>query len=290
MTLRHIKIFIAVCETGSTVKASSYLNLAQPSISLAIKELENYYGIKLFDRISRKLILTEAGENFLKYARIINNSFISLETQIKDYDQTKQLSIGASLNIGTFFLPDVLKEFQIKHPETNLMVQVKDSASIVEQVNNNKIDIGLIESSDLNSLNNLKTIIFNKDKLVLIVNKIHKLAGNKKVSLDELEHEQFVLRESGSIGREFLDSIFKSHNLNLKPIWESISNEAIINFVSNSLGISILPDNVVKHCKNKQIKIIELDDVIFSRQHLIIYHKNKYLTHGAIDLINTLRN
>jgi DNA-binding transcriptional LysR family regulator len=293
MTLRHIQIFISVCDTGSTVKASQQLNLAQPSISLGIKEIEQNYGIKLFDRISRKLVLTEAGDNFLVYAREINSNFISLETQIKDYDKTKKLSIGSSITIGIFILPLLIKQFKEYYPETELNVVIKDSVSITSMVVENKLDFGLIESH--NSLGLYHKMItstpFFKDKLVLAVSIDNPLATNDTISLKMLTGQQLILREKDSAGRNLIDTVLNSNDLNIPMIWESVSNSAIISMVSENLGVTILPNGVISnHISNNRIKQITISDVDFDRTYSIIHHKNKYLTHGAKDLIKLAEN
>ena len=86
MTLRHLRIFVAVCETGSMTAAASQLFIAQPSISLAVSEMEEYYGVKLFDRISRKLYLTENGRRALQYARHIIDLLDEMELWVKDVE------------------------------------------------------------------------------------------------------------------------------------------------------------------------------------------------------------
>lgn len=288
MTLRHIQIFIAVCDTGSTVKASKQLNLAQPSISLAIKEIEKNYGIKLFDRISRKLVLTEAGQNFLVYARDINNSFNSLEAQIKDYDQTKKLSIGSSIAIGNFILPILIKQFKEYYPETELNIVIKDSVSIASMVVENKLDFGFIESS--NSLGIYEKMLtstpFYNDKLVLAVSKDNSLSIYDTISMHKLNNHQLILREADSAGRTLIDKEIAAADLTIPTIWESVSNSAIISMVCENLGVTILPNGVISnHISKDKVKQIIINDANFNRTYSIIHHKNKYLTHGAKDLI-----
>lgn len=288
MTLRHIQIFIAVCDTGSTVNASKQLNLAQPSISLAIKEIEKNYGIKLFDRISRKLVLTEAGQNFLVYAREINNSFNSLEAQIKDYDQTKKLSIGSSIAIGNFILPILIKQFKEYYPETELNIIIKDSVSIASMVVENKLDFGFIESS--NSLGIYEKMLtstpFYNDKLVLAVSKDNSLSIYDTISMHKLNNHQLILREADSAGRILIDKEIAAADLTIPTIWESVSNSAIISMVCENLGVTILPNGVISnHISKDKVKQIIINDANFNRTYSIIHHKNKYLTNGAKDLI-----
>ena len=105
MTIRHLRIFVAVCEEGSVTKAANKLYLAQPSVSLAISELEKFYGVKLFDRISRRLYLTDKGKQFLNYTKHIIDLFDELENGMKNWGSSGALRIGSSITIGNYFFP-----------------------------------------------------------------------------------------------------------------------------------------------------------------------------------------
>lgn len=112
MTLRHMIIFRAVCENGyNSTKAASALHITQPAVSLAIKEIEQYYGVQLFDRIGRRLQITSAGQHFLQYAIHISDLFSDMETGFRDWDSKGIIRIGASITIGSQFLPNYVKSF-----------------------------------------------------------------------------------------------------------------------------------------------------------------------------------
>ncbi|WP_320127642.1 LysR family transcriptional regulator [uncultured Sphaerochaeta sp.] len=284
MTLRHIRIFNTVCDQGSTVKAAEALHISQPSVSLALKELEEHYGIKLFDRISRRLELTEQGKNFLTYARSIDDAFLSLETQVKDYGHTRQLGIGASITIAIFLLPSLLGQFKENHPETNLDIRVMDSTTIARLVVENKLDVGIIETPVHNDF--LSVLPFYQDHLTLFVSSDHTFANQDQVSLAQLTSEQLILRESTSAGRKLIDSTFKAQGLECNHVWESVSYEAILAAVEENLGIAILPQSLIRLAKNRRIVQVPLSDALFARTYSIIHHKNKYLTEGARNFID----
>ena len=166
MTLRHMKIFVSVCKENSITLAARKLYISQPAVSNAIKELEDYYGIPLFDRISRKLYLTESGKNVYNYALHINALFEELEVTIKNSDSNGIIRIGASITIGTHFMPDYILEFSLKYPGVQTFVTI-DSSDIIEQMFlDNQLDFALIEG-----VIHSKTIItkdFMKDELIVI--------------------------------------------------------------------------------------------------------------------------
>ena len=110
MTLRHMIIFRAVCENGyNSTKAAEMLNMTQPAVSLAIKELEQYYNVMLFDRIGRKLVITAAGKHFEEYIKSINRLFEDMQTEMRNWDKQGMVRVGATFTIGAMFLPMYIK-------------------------------------------------------------------------------------------------------------------------------------------------------------------------------------
>lgn len=289
MTLRHLKIFVAVCETGSATAAGEKLYIAQPSISLAISELEEYYGIKLFDRISKRLYITEAGKNFLQYANHIVNLFEELETEVKNFDTQGVIRVGASITIGNYLLPKYIEEFKRLHSNMEVQAIIDNSDTIEQNVIKNNIDLALIEGIIHSPY--IKSTYFKKDELVLICGLSHPLAVNEEVNIDMLNRENFLLREKGSAGREICDGLFVEHGIDIKILWESSSTQAIIKGVTRGLGLSILPYLLVKDSIERgEVKVIKIKDVSLKRNFSIIYHKNKFLTSSAKDFIEICKS
>lgn len=284
MTLRHLKIFVTVCETGSVTAAGQKLHIAQPSISLAISELEDYYGIKLFDRIAKRLYITEAGKKFLQYATHIVGLFEEMEKEIKNFDATGIIRIGASITIGNNLLPGYITRFKQMHPQMDVKVIIDNSEKIQQYILSNQIDIGLIEG-----IVHSPYIVehkFRDDELVMVCGNAHPFANQKNVEISKLQNESFILRESGSAGREIFDSTMTSLGIKILPAWESTSTQAIIRAVQANLGISVLPYLLVKDSLNrKEISQFHIDGIRFQRSFSVIYHQNKFLTESAKDFI-----
>lgn len=116
MTLRHMKIFLAVYQTQHITKAAQQLRMTQPAVTRAIQEIESYYGIRLFERINRKLYITQTGTMFYTYAVHIVDSFDQMEKGLRDWDQLGLLRVGTTIALGTDLLPRVLVRFQQSHP------------------------------------------------------------------------------------------------------------------------------------------------------------------------------
>lgn len=289
MTLRHLKIFVAVCKYDSVTAAAKKLFLAQPAVSLAIRELESYYGIKLFDRISRRLYITEQGKQFLDYATHIVSLFDEMENRIKDWDYIGTLRIGSSITIGTHLLPEYIKIFRQKYSDIKLNVKIENSGDVEKAILRNEIDIALIEGVVHHS-----QIVSNKfmnDRLVLVCGNTHPLFRKSKIELHELKDYDFIMREKGSGGRELFDSTMLVHNIEITPAYESVSTQAIIRAVGAGLGITALPYLMVrKYLESKEIREITIDGISFCRDYYIIYHKNKFLSKSAKDFISICKS
>ncbi len=288
MTLKHLKVFITVCECGSMTKAAKKLFIAQPSVSLTISEIEKYYNIKLFDRISKKLYLTKPGEKILEHSLYMIDLFDKMEDEIKSYDKKSSLKVGASITIGNFLLPYFIKKFQNQHKEVKVNIFIDNSKNIENLVLENQIDFGLVERKITNK--SIKAEIFMSDELIIICSPEHSLCNRKNITIKDIMKEKFILREKGSASREKLETTLKAHNIEIKPIWESISTQSIIKAVEQNLGISILPYFLVKeYIESNKINKLLIEKLNLKRNYYIIYHKNKFLTPTIFNFLNQIR-
>ncbi|MCD8169745.1 MAG: LysR family transcriptional regulator [Clostridiales bacterium] len=285
MTLRHLRIFVAVCEMGSMTAAASQLFIAQPSISLAVSEMEEYYGVKLFDRISRKLYLTENGRRALQYARHIINLLDEMEQGIKDLDTVGQLRVGTSITIGTYLLPHYIRQLKERYPSVKVEAFIGNSGYIEQQILDNEIDIGIIEGVAHSSY--ICSESFPGDRLAFICATDHIFAGKTLNELGEIKGQDFILREKGSAGREIFDGLTASQELAITPMWQSASNQAIIHGVKEGLGISILPYFLVQESLEKgEMAEFKIKGLTLNRKFSVIYHRNKFLPKSAMALMN----
>lgn len=276
MTLRHIRIFVSVFQNNSITKAAQELHLAQPSVSLAVREMEDYYGIRLFDRIGRHIAPTEYGEKFYEYAVHIVSLFDEMEKKMRNWDTFGTLRIGASITIGTHILPVLIHRYQEKFPDLTIEAKVNKSSSVEDALIHNTIDLGLIETQP--SHPDLCAVPFMQDNMCAIVPPAHPLVSAKSISLADLSRFPFLMREKGSAGRELLDASFSLLQISVSPRWESTSTQALVRAVAEGLGVAVLPYLLVKKdIEQKIVCQIPLDQPI--RRNLnIIYHKSKFLT------------
>ncbi len=290
MTLRHMKIFCAICdENCNTTRAAKKLNMTQPAISLALKELEQYYGVILFDRIGRRLQITSAGENFLQYALRITAQFDDMEREMRNWDSIGLLRVGASITIGSQFLPSYVKAFYHRHPGIEVQVTIAPSEQLEQALMNNKLDFALIEGIVHNPA--IHTEEYLEDHLSIIASPKEGFQQGQQLSLEQFKQQRFLLREPGSGTRKIFDRVTENAGISVKPIWEAASTTALVNAVINGLGIAVLPDRMIHGVLKRQLVVtLHVKNIDFRRSFYIIYHKDKYLTPTAKAFLNLCRN
>ena len=273
MNIKHLRIFKAVCDNQSVSKAAKSLYLAQPAVSLAIKELEQYYQVKLFDRINRRLILTVKGQELLNYANMILEMFDDIDAKIRNQTYGGKLYLGCSVTFANYFLNDVIKQLKKSYPELDLKVMVTSSLKVEEAVRENQVDLGIIEG--IKHFDNLVATKIYQDELVFVGNHQQK----SQLSFKEFNQQNFLLRNIGSAHREIFDGIVKSNNLNANILMESIDTNVIINACINGLGIAFLPYKFVASYLDKDLHIISIKSLkAIQRAYFLIHHQQKYLT------------
>lgn len=276
MTLRHLNIFVAVMRLESITKAAAELHIAQPSVSLAIAQLEDHYGQHLFDRIGRRIYPTEAGKELYRYALRIVSLYEDMEKRMGNPDGLGTIRIGASITIGTCLLPELSKRYSALYPGQNIQCTVARSLDVEAGILANTIDIGLIETQP--EYEEIESIPFMKDKMCAIVSHNHAIATKGKTTLKELAQYPFLMRELGSAGRELLDGAFSLLQIPLHIVWESVSTEAIIQAVHAGIGVAVLPELLIKDAIQSN-KVVKLDLVNpIERNLYIIHHHSKNIS------------
>lgn len=285
MTLKHLKIFVTVFETLNFTHAGKLLFMAQPAVSLAIKELEEFYGVPLFDRIKHAVYPTAHGKKLYKYASKILAQVDEMNDSIKDWNMNTTIRIGSSITIGNNLLPQLVNQFQNLYPQIEIKVIVNNTKTIENYILENKIDFALIESDP--SFEDITSIPFMQDHLCTISHHNHHLAFKKNISLEELTSESFLMREKGSSVRELVESIFLTNQIQITPSWESISTQALISAVEHNAGITTLPYHLIINRYDKN-KIVQLDvpKLNVKRNYNIIFYKDKYLAKPIIDFFD----
>ena len=204
MTIRHINIFLAVCEAGqNTTKAAELLHMSQPAVSLAIHELEEYYGVALFDRIGRRLCITEAGKRFWEYASHISSMFDDMEKTLRDWQHLGVLRVGASITVGSRFLPAYVKTFLALHPGLEIRAQIASTEVLTGKIMANDLDFALVEGVPRHP--SLVSEDYMEDHLAVICPAGGPFRQGETITVEQFRAQRFLLREKGSGTREAFD-------------------------------------------------------------------------------------
>lgn len=277
MTLRHYKIFVTVCETMNMTSAAERLFMSQSAVSQAIAELESHYGVRLFERLSRKLYLTQAGQKLLGYARHIIRMNMEVENDMQTMRQSGTVRIGASVTIGACVLPGLVAEFQKASPLTKVEVIEDNTAQIENLILQDKIDLGLVEGETTSP--EMICRPFMDDELVLICSPNHRFTACPEVDPQELEKENFIIREKGSGTRKTFEDRMTENNLTWRVAWTCNNADTIKNAVATGLGVSVISKRaVINEVKVGLLQEKHVKGIEFKRQFKQIFHKNKYIT------------
>lgn len=280
MTLKHLRIFVTVYREMNITKAADLLHMTQPAVSRSIQELENYYGIRLFERINRRLYRTKESEEIYVRALHIVNSFHDMELEIKNWDEFGIFRIGASITLGNFILPVMIRQLQNLYPNLRVQAAVSKSNTIYELLLDDKIDIAIVEG-DIPDEHIHKEVIL-EDHLKLILPHEHPLCSKPEIYMEDLVQYPILMRDKGSAGRTLLDQTFAMHFLSINPAWESASTQALVNAVACGLGISLLPEQLVSaDIASRKVISRPVVDEPFLRKNYLIWHKQKFLTQTA---------
>lgn len=281
MTLRHMIIFRTVCESDyNSTKAAEQLHMTQPAISLAIKELEQYYGVRLFDRIGRRLKITDSGKLFLQYAIHITDLFDDMETGLRDWDSKGILRVGASITIGSQFMPGYVKAYSEICPGIDVRVVVEQSDTLEHKILTNALDFALIEGIPRDP--RIVAEAYMQDQLSVLCSADKGWKQGQTISRQEFKKQRFLLREKGSGTRDVFDRVTAQAGIHITPAWEAMSTSTLINAAITGLGIAVLPSRMIQPALDSgQIIAVNVEGLDFKRNFYVIRHKDKFLMPSA---------
>jgi len=284
MADRRLQVFFMVAKVLSFTKAAETLHMTQPAVTFQVKQLEEFFNTRLFDRTHNKITLTEAGRIVYSYSELILEHYERMNSEVKELtgEAGGSLLIGASTTIAEYMFPSLLGGFKKRFPDVRIRLQVGNTDSIVAMVENNMIDLGVVEAPVYN--NNLEVEMCRLDEMVLIVTPNHPLATKTSVLIDEIKDYSYVSREEGSGSRAVIDSYIKEQGLSysdLKVEMELGSPEAVKMAVESGVGIAIVSQTTLsKELKLNTLKAIKLNPPL-TRPFSHIRQKHKF-RHRAV--------
>ena len=277
MTLRHMQIFLEVADCRKMSSAADRLFISQPSISQSIAQIEAEYGIKLFERLNKKLYLTPQGEQLLDYVRHIVALYEEMELKMKHQSTHHLLRIGATITVGNSLITGLISQFQSVFAQADCRVVISNTSQISEKILKNELDLGMVEGKVTHP--QLREEIICTDELVVICPVDHPLLARQPITLLELSEQPLLLREVGSGTRAQLQERMEQYGYPLSARWSSSDPQVIKQAVMAGLGISVLSRRLVQEeLRQKKLATLSLQAAPFLRSFRFLYHKNKYIS------------
>lgn len=245
ITLRQINIFVEVAKNLSITKAANTLFLTQPAVSMQIKQLEAMVDIPLLNHLGKKLTLTQAGEEFLKYCIRIKNEVFDAKELMQEFKGVKRgtlnLSVASTLS---HFAVQTIKLFLKQHPKIKIQFEVTNRNTVLNNLRNSTTDIVMMGKPPLDQ--DLEFSVIKENPLIVIAPKNHELTKKNKISLKDLSQQTFVIREEGSGTRLAFKTLLDVNHLTLSDYMTINNNESIKLCVSAGLGLGVVSIHTVK--------------------------------------------
>jgi len=284
MDLAALRAFASVAEHGSFSLAAEQLHLTQPAVSKRVRLLEQDLGVPLFDRVGRKISLTEAGTALLPRARRLLNDAQELRRSVADLsgEVRGRLVMGTSHHIGLHRLPGPLREFTRNFPAVELDIRFMDSETACHAVEIGDLELAIVTLPP-QPLPRLSLQKIWDDPLVFMVAGDHPLAGKRNIAPSTLLKEPAVLPSTGTYTRGILERALREKGLSLKLGMETNYLETIQMLVASGLGWSLLPQTQV----SDDVAVVNIKGMKLSRQLGAVTHEERSLSNAAAAMIAT---
>lgn len=263
MADRRLQVFHTVAKVMSFTKAAETLHMTQPAVTFQVKQLEDFFNTRLFDRTHNKITLTDAGRVVYEFSDNILELYEKMNSQVRDLtgEVSGSLVIGASTTIAEYMLPCLLGAFKKQFKDVNIRLQVGNTDAIVSMVENNMIDLGLVEAPVNNK--NLEVEVCRIDEMQVICPIDHPLAKRTEVTIEDVRKYPFINREEGSGSRSVIDTYVREQGFSMSDfniVMELGAPESVKMAVEADVGLAIVSrTTLMKELKLGSLKAIPLN-------------------------------
>jgi len=291
MELRQLRTFEMVASHGSFTAVARELNVTQPAVSAQIQALESELGVRLLERLPRRVLLTPAGEALLGYARRLLNLEAEARRMLAEMRgvQDAYLRIGASPTIGAYVLPEIVGEFKRGHPDVRVVAEIESTYHVAEALQTHTIDVGLVEAAVEADV--LAAHAFRTDELVLIVPPTHPWARRQSIQPSELAGQPVIAREPASGSRALVEEALQALGVNVPPALELGGVEAIKNAVALGLGVSFISRHAIRvEEKLGSLVVVPVEGLDLRRFFYCLHDRQRYVSsilRSFLDLVQS---
>ena len=279
-TLKQLQVFLAVAAHENVSQAAAELSLSQSAVSTALKELEQRFGVNLFDRIGKRLQLNAQGNLLRPRASALLDQARALELSLGQHSGIGELKVGATLTIGNYLAVGIMAAFMQEHPQARVQLTVENTAAIAHKVRNFELDIGLIEGELQDP--DLEVIYWREDELALFCAPDHPLAGKATLSDAELLAADWIVREPGSGTRQAFDRAMAGILTGVHLKLQLQHTEGIKRAVEAGLGIGCLSRIALEEAfRRGSLVPLAAPQRNWTRKFYFILHQQKYRDLGV---------
>lgn len=280
MTLEQLRIFVAVAEREHVTQAARDLHLTQSATSAAVATLEARYATKLFNRIGRRIELTQAGRLFLNEARAVLARASAAETVLADLAGLKRgsLTLAASQTVGNYWLPPLMHRYRATHPGITVSMTIGNTETVTTMVREGAADLGFVEAAVDDAALSLTPVA--EDELALVISSTLPEAKKRAIQPADIKRMRWVSREQGSGTRILFEAAMAGLGIavpELDIVLELPSNEAVRAAVLDGAGAALLSKLVVA-VPLKSGTLVALNLALPKRQFFALRHKERYVT------------
>lgn len=270
-----VKTLLTVVQTGSFTKAAEVLNLTQPAVSHHIRQLEQEFGIKIFQKGKKSLSVTPEGEILLKYAGRITAIENNCRQALEDHrTKTRHLNIGITRTAGENLMTQVLALYCSEHTQTHINVYTDTIQNLYTKLGLYELDLAIVEGILPDS--HYRSVLLDTDYLCLIVAPEHPFAARQSVLLSELKREKLILRPPMAGTRVLFESFLMSHGetiSNFNVIMEMDNIAMIKNLVSMNLAVSVIAHSACREeLRSGRLAAVPIENANMTREINMVYH------------------
>ncbi|MEK4131054.1 LysR family transcriptional regulator [Solibacillus sp. FSL W8-0474] len=279
MEFRQLEYFMMLCKELHFTRAAEKLHISQPTLSHQIKVLENEVGALLFDRIGKKISLTEAGEILFNQSAFIFNSIDNAKLQINELELLERgtLKIGALPGELTNIVSESLIQYSFEYPQIKLSVLSSDD--LYSLLRDNQIDFAFSFSQNYlpSAEDQFIEIPLYIEEFLFVADREHPLMAEEELSLSQLMDVPLILFSNLHLCRKILDGIIKQEHISLNTVFETSSINTIFNFVSRGMGGTIIAKSLFQMQDNEKLMARPITNEGLKREAAIIYRKDKFM-------------
>ena len=285
MTIRDLEIFIEVVRAKNMSNAAKNLKISQPTVSHAISQIENEYNVKLFDRISKKLYITDVGLRLYDFALNILEQFEDTVVFLQSSSTAHNINLGVSSNFSSQFLLEIINDYEKKKEDVSLRVYVDSREKIIEKLNSGIINLAIIDGDAGIEDNSAES--FYEDEIFIISSKDSDIKDKEVLDAEDLRNKKFVLGDLDDNSKKMLLNFLREKGIPIDLKFICQNKDMVLNIVKNSDALSI---GTSSSFKDEEVVKHRLEDLSIKRTYYMVYHNDAFLKKDMKNFVNFVKH